>query len=86
MSDLLLCTVSIYIFFLNSLMTVSILDSSDMTPLVGNRFLIKPPTQRNMDTEKSITYRRPSSEIQKNEAVFEWFSSIVLSKDTCISY
>jgi len=52
MLALLLCTASLY-FFKNLPMTVSILDSLDMTPWVGDRLLLNPPTHDNTNTEKS---------------------------------
>lgn len=65
-------------------MNVSILDRLDRTPSVGDRFLLNPPTQGITNTEKGIIYNRRSNEIRKTEAVFGWFTSILLHKDTCI--
>lgn len=46
------CLFSTNLYFLNLLMTVCILDSLDKTPKVGDRLLLNPPTQGNINTEK----------------------------------
>jgi hypothetical protein len=56
MLALLLFTASLY-NFKNLLITVSILDSLDTTPWVGDRLFLNPPTQVNTNTEKAMRVR-----------------------------